>query len=137
MAYIVDKEVQRPVVLLAVKKYGHIDAGFYWEDHCGRQLFEAGWTMLPEERSGVFWHGPTKFLLIVYVDDFKIAAPTKDHDRLWAELRAVIDLGPEKRRRTFSRLRSRERKLHCRDGPPPPGVASVVSSSSALNQRRL
>ena len=34
-------------------------------------------------------------MLIVYVDDFKLAAPNGEHDALWASIRSVIDMDPE------------------------------------------
>jgi hypothetical protein len=34
-------------------------------------------------------------MLIVYVDDFKLAALKKDHDGLWKSIRSVIDMDPE------------------------------------------
>ncbi len=53
-------------------------------------------------------------LLIVYVDDFKIASPTKDHDRLWAALRAVIELGPEASEERF--LGCEHESFECNSG---------------------
>ncbi len=45
----------------------------------------------------MFWHEDTKSKsqLIVYVDDFKLAANAGLHDALWAEIRKVIDMYPE------------------------------------------
>jgi hypothetical protein len=43
----------------------------------------------------VFWHIATHSLLIVYVDDFKLAAKYREHDALWAAIRKVIDMDPE------------------------------------------
>ncbi len=34
-------------------------------------------------------------MLIVYVDDFKLAAKHGEHDALWKSMRAVIDMDPE------------------------------------------
>ena len=54
-----------------------------------------GFERLAEEWQGVFWHEKTRSLLIVYVDDFKLAAKTGEHDALWTSIRAVIDMDPE------------------------------------------
>ncbi len=34
-------------------------------------------------------------MIIVYVEDFKVAAKAGDHDRLWAAIRGVIDMDAE------------------------------------------
>ena len=34
-------------------------------------------------------------MLIVYVDDFKLAAKAEAHDAIWKSIREVIDLDPE------------------------------------------
>ncbi len=34
-------------------------------------------------------------MLIVYVDDFKLAAKTTDHDGIWKQLKAIIDMDDE------------------------------------------
>ena len=34
-------------------------------------------------------------MLIIYVDDFKVAARREDHDELWAALKKVIVMGDE------------------------------------------
>jgi hypothetical protein len=66
----------RPVVKLVLALYGHTDAGGFWEAHCEEKLLTIGFTRLAEEWKGVFWHIATHSLLIVYVDDFKLAAKT-------------------------------------------------------------
>ena len=67
--------------------YGHADAGGFWEEHCEAQLVSIGYERIAEEWPGVYWHEETNALLIVYVDDFKLAAKAGDHDRLWAAIR--------------------------------------------------
>ena len=52
-------------------------------------------SRLAEERQGVAWHEKTRSPLVVYVDDFKIAAKHGEHDALWASIRRVIDMDPE------------------------------------------
>ena len=54
-----------------------------------------GWTMLSEDWNGVFWHESTKSLLIVYVDDFKLAAGAELDDEPWAAIKSVIHMDDE------------------------------------------
>ncbi len=75
--------------------YGHADAGGFWEAHCEEKLVSVGWTRLAEEWPGTFWHQKTGSMMIVYVDDFKLAAKHAEHDALWAAIREVIDMDPE------------------------------------------
>ncbi len=75
--------------------YGHADAGGFWEAHCEEKLISIGWTRLAEEWPGTFWHQKTGSMMIVYVDDFKLAAKHAEHDALWAAIRKVIDMDPE------------------------------------------
>ena len=43
----------------------------------------------------MFWHNEKKALLVIYVDDFKLAAKACDHDKLWTDIRNVIDMDKE------------------------------------------
>ena len=90
-----ENKFRKPVVRLVLALYGHADAGAFWEDHCEEKLVSVQYTRLAEEWPGVFWHEKTNSLLIVYVDDFKLAAKAEHHDALWAEIRKVIDMDPE------------------------------------------
>ena len=85
----------RPMVRLILALYGHTDAGGFWEAHCIEQLAKIGFSSLAEEWPGVFWHDATRSLLIVYVDDFKLAARKEEHDALWKSIRKVINMDPE------------------------------------------
>ncbi len=85
----------RPVVRLVLALYGHADAGGFWEAHCEEKLLSIGWERLAEEWQGVFWHKKTSSMMIVYVDDFKLAARHAEHDALWSAIRKVIDMDPE------------------------------------------
>ena len=50
---------------------------------------------MAEEWPGVFWHEKTLSMLIVYVDDFKLAAKSEANDAICASIREVIDMDPE------------------------------------------
>ena len=83
-----------PVVPLILALYGHPESGGHWEAHCVKQLIPLGYKAVPGWNS-VFWHEQKKALLIVYVDDFALAAHEKDHDEMWKKIKAVIRMGDE------------------------------------------
>jgi len=84
---------QNPVVLLVLSLYGHPDAGGYWEAHCEKAVFECGWEKVQGWQS-VYWHPECRALLVIYVDDFKMASKVADTAKLWAELQKRIKLDP-------------------------------------------
>ena len=59
------------------------------------KLLSFGFVRLAEEWPGVFWHEKTRPMLIVYVDDFKLAAKAEAHDAIRASIRKVIDMDTE------------------------------------------
>ena len=65
-----------PVVRLVLALYGHPDAGGFWEQHCERALKSVGYIQVPEWKS-VFMHPKLGVMLVVYVDDFKMAGPRR------------------------------------------------------------
>ena len=81
---------RRPVVILKKALYGHPNAGAYWENECCERVRALGYESVPEWPS-VFWHPQRRLLLIVYVDDFKLAGPADQHDDAWLEIQSVID----------------------------------------------
>jgi hypothetical protein len=64
-----------PVCELKLSLYGHPQSGGYWEDHCESHLFKIGFRKL--EGFSTYWHEEHRALLIVYVDDFKMAGLEK------------------------------------------------------------
>jgi len=64
-----------PVVPLVLALYGHPDAGGFWELHCEKALKEVGFTRAAPDWKSVFRHEALDLLLVVYVDDFKLAGP--------------------------------------------------------------
>ena len=54
--------------------YGHKHSGVFWQRFCDKQVTEAGFEPLGESWPCVYFHPVTKMLLIVYVDDMKLAA---------------------------------------------------------------
>ena len=76
------KGMKDPVVPLKLALYGHPDSGGIWEKHCETQLKKVGFeAVLTDIWKSVFYHPVKKLLLVVYVDDFKLAGP-KDSKRV-------------------------------------------------------
>ena len=63
-----------PVVLLELALYGHPDAGGCWERHCNGVCRKCDFMPVPDWPSS-FYHSGLKLLLVIYVDDLKLAGP--------------------------------------------------------------
>ena len=86
---------QDPVVPLRLALYGHPDSGGIWEKHCEDQLRTVGWVaVLPEIWQSIFYHPELDLLLVIYVDDFKMAGPTNNLAKGWKLIESVIDMDP-------------------------------------------
>ena len=71
--------------------YGHPDAGYYWERHCRSIIVKLGFKEL-ENWPNVYFHKERQLLLVVYVDDFKMAGPFKELAWGWAQLKKDIQM---------------------------------------------
>eukprot|EP00971_Amphidinium_carterae_P286808 5694323-Amphidinium_carterae.1 len=71
--------------------YGHPDAGGYWERHYEKQVRSVGFVPVPEWNS-VFYHPQQDCLLVVYVDDFKMAGPKDAVPKMFAKLAEKIKM---------------------------------------------
>ena len=57
---------------------------------------------LPDIWQSSFDHAECKCMLVVYVDDFKLAGPTENMDKAWASIRLAVNIGePEPYDRYF------------------------------------
>ena len=84
-----------PVAPLRLALYGHPDSGGIWEQHCTKELTKAGFVaVLPDIWPSVFHHPKLDLLLVIYVDDFKMAGPEKNMARGWDLLGEFIDVDP-------------------------------------------
>ena len=80
-----------PVVKLVLALYGHPDAGGFWEQHCEKALREVGFEQCPNWQS-VFCHAKLNLMLVVYVDDFKLASPRDNLSKGWQLIRSKIKM---------------------------------------------
>ena len=80
-----------PVVRLVLALYGHPDAGGFWEQHCERALKSVGYIQVPEWKS-VFMHPKLGVMLVVYVDDFKMAGPKENLSKAWDLVKSKIKM---------------------------------------------
>ena len=76
-------------LFLKLALYGHPDAGRYLESHCKDRLIAGGSTPVPDWNS-MYWHSKLFFLLMVYVDDFKVSGPFENMNEGWELIRTSI-----------------------------------------------
>ena len=86
---------RRPVVPLRKALYGHPDAGTFWEQHCDESVRAVGFEPIGEEWPSVYIHEKLQLVLVVYVDDFKMAGPQKNLAQAWSMLRTRLKIEPE------------------------------------------
>ncbi len=66
-----------------------------WEVKCDSDVKSVGFVAIGAEWPSMYFHHELKLLLIIYVDDFKLAGPEKNIDAGWALLRTKLNIGPE------------------------------------------
>ena len=69
---------RRPVVLCTHAIYGHPDAGTSWEVYCDEAVKKQGFEPMGENWPSVYFHKKLHLLLVIYVDDLKMAGPTQN-----------------------------------------------------------
>ena len=73
--------------------YGHPDSGGLWEKHLEDALSKQGFVrVLPEIWTSIFHHPELDLLLVVYVDDFKLAGPAGSLDKGWELIGKVVEI---------------------------------------------
>ena len=102
-----------PVAPLRLALYGHPDSGGIWEQHCTKELTKAGFVaVLPAIWPSVFHHPKLDLLLVIYVDEFKMAGPEKNMEKGWELLGGFIDMDPaEVLGRYFGCMRHEESQI--------------------------
>ena len=86
--------MRNPVVRLEKALYGHKHSGVFWQKFCTKQVTEAGFEPLGESWPCAYFHPVTKMLLIVYVDDMKLAGPSQHMKATWEALGKNFKLYP-------------------------------------------
>ena len=89
------KKMRRPVVRLDKALYGHPDSGTMWEMHCDQQVKELGFVPVGEEWPSMYFHPKLGLLLVIYVDDLKLAGPAENLSKGWEMLRTKLRIEPE------------------------------------------
>ena len=91
------------MVPLVLALYGRPDSGGIWENHLNGRVGKEGWKqILPDIWQNIFYHAEYNSMLVVYVDDFKLAGPTENMDKAWASIRRAVKIGdPELYDRSF------------------------------------
>ena len=89
------QEYRRPVVRLKKALYGHPDSGTMWEQHCDKAVKAVGFVAVGPEWPSTYYHKEMELLLVVYVDDLKMAGPESKMKLGWEKLRSKLDLEPE------------------------------------------
>ena len=85
---------RRPVCRLVKALYGHPDAGTMWEQHCHKAVQKVGFKPVGDEWPSLYFHAQLKLLLVVYVDDLKLAGPSQNLKRGWELLGSELRLEP-------------------------------------------
>ena len=89
------RSMKDPVVPLKLALYGHPDSGGIWERHCETELKKVGFEpVLTDIWKSVFYNADLELLMVIYVDDFKLAGPTKNIQKGWESIATVIDMDP-------------------------------------------
>ena len=98
-----EKQFWQPMVPLVLALYGHPDSGGIWENHLNSRIGKEGWKqILPDIWQSIFYHAEYNCMLVVYVDDFKLAGPTENMDKAWASIKRAVNIGdPEPYDRYF------------------------------------
>ena len=89
-----NKEYWQPMVPMVLALYGHPDSGGIWEKHLNGEIAKKGWRqILPDTWNSIFYHDEYKCMLVVYVDDFKLAGPKDKLASAWKSLRSAVNIG--------------------------------------------
>ena len=66
-----------------------------WEQHCHTAVQKVGFKPLGDEWPSLYFHPDLKLLLVIYVDDLKMAGPTANLPKGWKMLRQELRLEDE------------------------------------------
>ena len=122
-------------MLLAL--YGHPDSGGIWENHLNSRVVKQGWKqILPDIWHSIFHHQELNCLLVVYVDDFKMAGPTANLEKAWASVKAAVNIGdPEPYDRYFGCMHREFQNIRLPSQAHPFAFAFEAKKSAAAQHR--
>ena len=87
------KKMKQPVFKLEKALYGHKNSGYYWQEFCDVQVRKAGFEPISKSNwPGVYFNRKSKLLLVVYVDDMKMAGPECEMAKAWKDIGERINL---------------------------------------------
>ena len=87
--------LRRPMCRLRKALYGHPDSGTMWEKHCDTEVKGLEFDPVGPEWPGMYYHKKLQLLLVIYVDDLKMAGPTQNLKKGWDMLRSKLRIEPE------------------------------------------
>ena len=129
-----------PLSPLILALYGHIDSGGLWENHFETGLRKNKWRpLLKGIWQSVFFQDELKLLLVVYVDDLKLAGPTANLAKGWKNIESAIEIDtPESLGRYFGceHVEQNQVTLTKEHHPPFAHVFEKQSASPAAPHRR-
>ena len=91
------RKFRRPVVRLVKALYGHPDSGTMREQHCDRNVEELNFVPVGEEWPSMYFHKELQLLLVIDIDDLKMAGPKQNLAKGWEMLRSKLNIEPETR----------------------------------------
>ena len=86
--------MEDPVCSLLKALYGHPRAGADWEHFSQQHIISQGFELVADEWKSVYWHPKLRLMLVVYVDDFRMAGPKENLLEGWNLIKKNIRLDP-------------------------------------------
>ena len=83
-----------PVCPMVLNLYGHPTAGQTWYTHQAGSVEKEGFKRISDGWPSMWFHKALSVLMLVYVDDYKLAGPTQNLPKAWALIKKHIELGP-------------------------------------------
>ena len=132
-----EKKYWQPMVPMLLALYGHPDSGGIWENHLNSRVVKQGWKqILPDIWHSIFHHQELNCLLVVYVDDFKMAGPTANMEKAWASVKAAVNIGdPEPYDRYFGCMHREFQNIRLPSQAHPFAFAFEAKKSAAAQHR--
>ena len=133
-----EKKYWQPMVPMLLALYCHLDSGGIWENHLNSRVVKQGWKQILHIWHSIFHHQELNCLLVVYVDDFKMAGPSANMEKARASIKAAVNIGdPEPYDRYFGCMhREFEKKILRLPSQAHPFAFAFEAKKSAAAQHR-